>query len=249
MLTHSATWRWEEIRLGPQSWREPRSEWEVDDVLRVLASVSGASADRIDRAALVDLILPKWALLEMDELELDARGALRPRSAVRVEGDLLAWIAESLWGRQDTIDNLLAGWTLARIREDGVIAQMCIPLLPTSSTMNLVACSVGADDREMTLSLASRMTWLAALASGANERLESTHQDSELTERQRSILYAMARGLTNRQIASRINFSESTVRMESMAIYRFYGVHSRTEAVAAAHAAGHLSGNGWAAGA
>ena len=61
-----------------------------------------------------------------------------------------------------------------------------------------------------------------------------------LTARQQAILMAMARGLTNRQIASRINFSESTVRMESLAIYRAYGVLSRAAAVAAARAAGHL---------
>jgi len=58
------------------------------------------------------------------------------------------------------------------------------------------------------------------------------------------ILRAMAKGLTSRQIASRINFSESTVRMESMAIYRAYGVHSRVDAVAAARAAGHLDESG-----
>jgi LuxR family maltose regulon positive regulatory protein len=61
-----------------------------------------------------------------------------------------------------------------------------------------------------------------------------------LTRRQRDILEGMAEGLTNRQIAARICFSESTVRLESMTIYRYFGVHSRMEAVAAARLEGIL---------
>jgi DNA-binding CsgD family transcriptional regulator len=240
MLTHSATWRWDEVRLGPQSWRDPRSGWELDHVLEVLATVSSSSADHPDKADLVERILPNWALLEMDELELDLNGALRPRATTRVEGDLLAWIVGSLWGRPDTVDHLLGGWTLARIREDGAIGQLCVPLVPSAPAINLIACSVAGEDREMVLSLAARLTWLTTLASHDRGGMDTRRPQAPLTERQRAILHAMAIGLTNRQIASRINFSESTVRMESMAIYRTYGVHSRAAAVAAARTAGHL---------
>lgn len=62
----------------------------------------------------------------------------------------------------------------------------------------------------------------------------------EISPRQLAILQGMAEGLTNRQIAARICFSESTVRLESMAIYRHFGVHSRSQAVAAALASGVL---------
>jgi DNA-binding CsgD family transcriptional regulator len=240
MLAHSATWRWDEVRLGPQSWRDPTSGWDLDHVLDVLATVSGPNAGPLDRTTLVERILPRWALLEMDELELDHRGALRPRAATRVEGDLLAWIVESLWGRRDTVEHLLGGWTLARIREDGVIGQLCIPLIPSSPSLRLIACSIAGERREMVLSLASRMTWLTSLSPGDRVDGRAMALASPLSERQEAILHAMSHGLTNRQIASRINFSESTVRMESMAIYRIYGVHSRSEAVAAARAAGHL---------
>lgn len=61
---------------------------------------------------------------------------------------------------------------------------------------------------------------------------------SHLTERQVEILGFMASGLTNAQIAARIGFSESTVRQETMAIYRFLGVEGRQEAAAAARARG-----------
>jgi len=52
-----------------------------------------------------------------------------------------------------------------------------------------------------------------------------------LSERQLSILGLMAKGLTNAQISKRVGFSESTVRQETMAIYRFFGVGGRREAV------------------
>lgn len=52
-----------------------------------------------------------------------------------------------------------------------------------------------------------------------------------LSERQLQTLQLIERNFTMRQIASRIGFSESTVRMESLAIYRALGVHDRREAV------------------
>jgi DNA-binding CsgD family transcriptional regulator len=61
-----------------------------------------------------------------------------------------------------------------------------------------------------------------------------------LSERQSRVLEMMAQELTMAQIASRIGYSESTVRMESLAIYRALGVHERRHAVAAARGMGLL---------
>ena len=61
-----------------------------------------------------------------------------------------------------------------------------------------------------------------------------------LSPRQLRILQMMANELTNPQIASRIGFSTSTVRMESLAIYRALGVHDRQHAVIAGRALGLL---------
>ncbi len=244
MLAHTAIWRWDEVRLSPLSWREPRSGWELDDILNLVASLSGGLSDIDSAMALTDRILPKWSLLEMDRLEMDADGALRPRDTTRIDGELLAWVVESLWGRPGTLDELLSGWTLARVREDGAIGQVCVPLISESPGIALIACSLSGDGRDHVLSLASRMTWLTSLAPRAVTSIQGDSHSGPLTERQWVILRAMAKGLTNRQIASRINFSESTVRMESMAIYRTYGVHSRADAVAAARAAGHLDESG-----
>jgi len=62
-----------------------------------------------------------------------------------------------------------------------------------------------------------------------------------LSDRQLDILRLIARGMTNPQISHRIGFSESTVRQESMAIYRFLGVGGRRDAVKVAHARGILA--------
>lgn len=61
-----------------------------------------------------------------------------------------------------------------------------------------------------------------------------------LTERQMRILGFMAKGLTNSQISKRVGFSESTVRQETMAIYRYFGVGGRREAVRLAGMRGML---------
>jgi DNA-binding CsgD family transcriptional regulator len=54
----------------------------------------------------------------------------------------------------------------------------------------------------------------------------------ELTPRQRRVLSLMAKGMTNGQIARVLAFSESTVRQETMAIYRTLQVKGRAEAIA-----------------
>jgi DNA-binding CsgD family transcriptional regulator len=61
-----------------------------------------------------------------------------------------------------------------------------------------------------------------------------------LSDRQLRILGLMAKGLTNSQISKRVGFSESTVRQETMAIYRFFGVGGRREAVRLAGMRGML---------
>lgn len=68
-------------------------------------------------------------------------------------------------------------------------------------------------------------------ATGMLSGPESPHQVlTSLSLRQRIILNLMAQGLTNKQIAEEIRFSDSTVRLESMAIYRRLGISGRKEA-------------------
>ena len=64
-----------------------------------------------------------------------------------------------------------------------------------------------------------------------------------LSDRQLRILGLMAKGLTNSHISKRVGFSESTVRQETMAIYRYFGVGGRREAVRLAGMRGMLDAN------
>lgn len=70
---------------------------------------------------------------------------------------------------------------------------------------------------------------------------EDHESESELTPRQMRILHLLAEGMTNPQIAARIGFSDSTVRQETMAIYRFLGADGRRDAVHIAGLRGLLS--------
>lgn len=55
---------------------------------------------------------------------------------------------------------------------------------------------------------------------------------ARLTLREREVLALMASGLTNPQIADELSYSLSTIRLDSMSIYRKLGVRGRIEAVA-----------------
>jgi DNA-binding CsgD family transcriptional regulator len=64
------------------------------------------------------------------------------------------------------------------------------------------------------------------------EKTKSTSTRSvRLTERQLVVLDLMREQLTNRQIALRMNLSESSVKQETIRIYRFLNVNSRHDAL------------------
>jgi DNA-binding NarL/FixJ family response regulator len=128
---------------------------------------------------------------------------------------------------------------------------VCLPISRASAPLEIVAVSLEAVDAEDAIGWVSRLTLVRHLWSTAHPEsddatdagfVDAVIDDDEavLTPRQQVILKAMSLGRTNSQIARSIGFSESTVRVESMAIYRYFGVHSRHEAVAAARLTGEL---------
>lgn len=54
-----------------------------------------------------------------------------------------------------------------------------------------------------------------------------------LTERQAQVLALLAQGLSNREIAARLELSEGTVKIHVTAILKALGVASRTQALVA----------------
>jgi DNA-binding NarL/FixJ family response regulator len=61
---------------------------------------------------------------------------------------------------------------------------------------------------------------------------------SDLTERERELLDSIARGLTNIEIAHRLQISEKTVRNHISSIFSKLGVAHRAQAIVAARKAG-----------
>lgn len=74
----------------------------------------------------------------------------------------------------------------------------------------------------------------------ADER-PSTASEVDLSARQLRILELLALGKTNRWIAADLGFSESTIRQETLRLYRALGVNSRTDAVVVARSIGLIA--------
>lgn len=63
-----------------------------------------------------------------------------------------------------------------------------------------------------------------------------------LSDREQAVLDLLAQGLSNKQVAARLNISPRTVERHCESIYAKLAVHSRTEAVVSAFATGLLRG-------
>jgi DNA-binding CsgD family transcriptional regulator len=74
-----------------------------------------------------------------------------------------------------------------------------------------------------------------------SDAAQSAASAQEMTTRQLKILHLMADGLTNAAISKEVLLSESTVRQETIRIFRIMNCHSRTEAIVKARAIGILT--------
>lgn len=248
---HVARTRGDEHVLDGDAWRGDASAWPPDVLLDLLAMLS-LGEGRWERApGLAARIVSTQDLLQVELLRISPDGAVRRCSPGDLRGDLVTWVIDCVWGRPDVASVLAEGRTVAWIRSDTrpPSGTACIPVFPGGEDQVVVACSLAAFSGESLEQAVARLTLLTSLLSRESlhalvvgDAATAAHPPSApLTGRQRTILAAMAEGMTNRQIAVRIAFSESTVRLESMAIYRYFGVHSRAEAVAAARASGELA--------
>lgn len=241
---------WPAEAVPGDAWRHPDTPWELDVMLDVVGTVS-PSLGLADRAlSAIRRIAAPEILSELLLVQVDAQGALKRPQGQASTTDLLAWVLSCLWGPSPSAHLLAEGCSLVRVRREGTgaVAQVCIPLHDVGRVRTLIACSITTHSPDQVRGLADRLTLVTALLAPAacDERDVVDHpgvslpSPIDLTPRQKEILTCMAEGMTNRQIAARICFSESTVRLESMAIYRHFGVHSRSHAVAAARASGEL---------
>jgi DNA-binding NarL/FixJ family response regulator len=244
---------WQAIEVGPQAWRRPDLTWDAEHLidLAVLASASPSAAEFAP--SLVSRIVTSDRLRSWEAVTIDAGGGLHRDHLESPHSGLLAWSVSCLWGDNAVAEALEQGIPRVEVRDAGteVDAIACLPLIHGDAFDSIIAVWITAQDTHAAIECASRLTLVGHLWSAIRPSVHEAPAEfgadvvsdfaaDILTPRQSFILESMAEGLTNSQIAQRINFSESTVRLESMVIYRHFGVHSRLEAVSVARAVGEL---------
>lgn len=118
----------------------------------------------------------------------------------------------------------------------------CLPLTKGPDPIGILCLTLAAGSKLNTispeaLSVVSKVTgiWLDSLGVNSSSNTygaqsSSTPSPESLTERQLTVLRLMAEGKTNAQIAQDLILSESTIRQETVKIYRALGVSARSEA-------------------
>lgn len=245
--------------LPSDTWRGIGSAWRPEVLLDLLVMLALGDGGWDEAPRLARRIVSASDLRQIELIRLSPDGAVRRCSSGHLRGDLVSWVIDCIWGSPGVASELGQGRTVAWIQDDvdPPRATVCVPVLPGDEDQVVVACSLESRTGESLEQVSSRLTLLTPLLSGSRDEVTATdaahdgppEPGAPLSPRQRMILVAMAEGMTNRQIAARIAFSESTVRLESMAIYRHFGVHSRLDAVAAARRTGELPSAGMAVGA
>ena len=91
-----------------------------------------------------------------------------------------------------------------------------------------------AEDRELVATIRAVATGAEAISPSVRELLDTDPPVRRLTRRQTEILQAMARGLTNKEIAKMFDIRTDGVNQHVIAILAKLGAANRTEAVATA---------------
>ena len=130
---------------------------------------------------------------------------------------------------------------------------ICIPFLKDSTPVGCVCLTVsdgvkGIPEIPGLLTVVSKLGALYLETSGvkgtARKETSASSNGEDLTKRQIQILEMMAEGMSNVEIAREMLLSESSIRQETVRIYRALGVGGRAEASKKAKALGIISKNG-----
>lgn len=125
-----------------------------------------------------------------------------------------------------------AGYLPKSLPEDVLRAAISLILAGGMYVPSLVADAAGATggppQRRPLPAMAS------AQSSGTAAGGRGTPGAGALTQRQREVLDLVIEGLSNKEIAERLDLAEATVKVHMTAILRAYGVNNRTKAISAA---------------
>jgi DNA-binding CsgD family transcriptional regulator len=200
------------------------------------------------------------SLVHADFTGADAQGChlflLDNNSAIR----LVAYYGIPVPGAEDQSVQELSAWDANPIsqcvREKNYIFEknaaagksvVCIPLLRDQTPLGVLCIVIGDPKKELPFdeSIVPILSKLGAyiLSTMATQKgrvgtVDPNANGEDLTSRQIQILELMAEGLVNVEIAGQLLLSESTIRQETVRIYRALAVPNRTEAAKKAKALG-----------
>ena len=124
---------------------------------------------------------------------------------------------------------------------------ICVPLLKDQLPVGALCIVVESKDKSLPFGealipiiskLGAYILAMMANQPGAKGSVDPNANGEDLTTRQIQILELMAEGLVNVEIAGQMLLSESTIRQETVRIYRALGVPNRAEAAKKAKALG-----------
>lgn len=239
---------WMSVEFARESWRRTEVEWDLGEIVDVAMSTSTSESICDFAGHLFDLI-PASVTLRASEVVLVGTDGGLHHGCGSSDAGLLAWAVSRVWDADAASGGLLDGVTRAEawVSPSGGEAIACVPLAQEDDLNAVIAVWLAAADIDTTMQCVARLTIAQRLWSGAPSAVMESCADGltpqtcdVLTPRQVEIVHAMSLGRTNRQIARQIGFSESTVRLESMVIYRHFSVHSREDAVRVARETGSL---------
>ena len=169
---------------------------------------------------------------------LDAQSNLSPATGYGLAYDHLPALF-STWSDNPVASAVQSKRYVFEAGSDDTRPSLVIPVIKDNFPLGAIALILSPDKSDMVLdeSLISvfgklGVWWLNNLRAGDGSRSNGlgSGNGENLTQRQIQILDRMAQGLINAEIAQELMVSESTVRQETVRIYRELGVPNRAEA-------------------
>ena len=202
-----------------QPWQATIYDVGADSLLRVVGSfgLSGGRGDLHEHSCLDDPVIGdslRGSILQTHASTVDGLPGMHAPDGPQVIWPLLT-------------PSRLSGILQIRYHEEPDMGELSQRLAvmgpPIALALDLASAKGG---RRYPTGIAAGSTAMLSAPAHARQR-----NDGELTPRQLEVLRHMSTGMTNGQIARVLKFSESTVRQETMAIYRTLQVRGRAEAV------------------
>lgn len=230
-----------------------------EDVVRTISFLYKAASPCAAAVSTLSHFARNEERLDIGILHRDEKGALQVCSVTGApHPHVLQHMLQYMWVEPSTSASAreeVSVWAYADRAEDGTAHVTCIALdgrqgaLLMSAVLPATFTKCSADAvRYVATTCALTARAISNTTGGLHGECATRGEEEQqrggqplLTQRQVTVLGLIAQGLTNPQIARRISYSASTVRMETIAIHRALGVRTRHEAVRVAKERGILT--------